>query len=512
MKNNVFKFICILYACCLFFNCSDKKEKSVLPEPKIEAGIAKVKGKVIGLDENKDFSLAIAVYNPITIDHLEKEVSVNKNGEFSLDIPIETNPCIGLIKSSLSDDIFFINFSLGEETIFDYIIDEQTGVTLDIKGGPSFFVENNKYASELFLQALSAAKTSVFINKDSISRFINNPKELVPFLMEYDLKERLGVFQFDERISKQAKFYYENELKLLTAEMSFFNYVDKITNLYNAIKLEGDTAIVVEQPDRSYYSFLKEFRLGNPYYLYSYFYPTVLQLIIQDDNLKIPPINDTPVEEWLKEVKGILDDLIGKDTGIFYDVLISNAYARQLSYNQVPFSDKQIQNINEYFDNAEIAKILLRKNDELLKITETKGESIFNETPKVSKEVLLKTIIEKYKGKVVLVDLWATWCSPCLNAMKEMQPLKGELYGEDVVFVYITNPSSPSARWRERAKGIDGEHYYLTDIEWDYVMDDLGVSAIPTYLIFDKQGALKNKMTGYPGTSEMTRLLKEKLK
>lgn len=509
---SIIKLFFIVSICSLFLSCSTKENKSVLPEPKIEFGVAKIEGKVIGLNVDKNFTLTIQVYNPITIDILTKEVLADENGEFSLEIPVEIDPSVGVVTSNLSNDIFSINFSTEEKTVFDYVIDEYSGVTLNVKEGPRFLVENTKYVTNLFVQSAGGSKTSVFVNKDSIAHFVNNPKSFIPFLIEYDLDERLKLFETDTRISEQSKFYYMNEIKLMTAEMSFLKYVENITNLYNSIKKEGDTTIVVKQPDKSYYTFLKEFELGNPYYLYNFYYPSTLQSILQDENLKIPPINDIPVNEWLKSVKEILDGLIEENSGIFYDMLISNAYARQLSYSQIPLSDEQIRNIKEYFEDGGIAKILLRKNEEILKIVELKEKTIFNDTPKVSKEELLKTIVDKYRGKVVLVDLWATWCGPCLNAMKEMQPLKGELKGDDMVFVYLTNTSSPLVLWTEKAKGIGGEHYYLTDIEWDYILDQLEVESIPTYLMFDKQSNLKNKMVGYHGTEEMRRLLKEELK
>ncbi|MBE9598409.1 thioredoxin-like domain-containing protein [Pedobacter sp. MC2016-24] len=97
----------------------------------------------------------------------------------------------------------------------------------------------------------------------------------------------------------------------------------------------------------------------------------------------------------------------------------------------------------------------------------------------------MDTIVSKYKGKVVFIDLWATWCSPCLDAKKEFRNTKGEFHDKNVVFVYLTNGSSPRKLWEEKIKGIGSEHYYLKSTQWEYIMDHFRLEYIPSYLLYD---------------------------
>jgi hypothetical protein len=80
---------------------------------------------------------------------------------------------------------------------------------------------------------------------------------------------------------------------------------------------------------------------------------------------------------------------------------------------------------------------------------------------------------------------------------------------KDVVFVYLTNKSSPKALWEKKIPGIGGEHYYLNGEEWESISysDKYGFEGIPTYLIFDKKGELKMKTTAYPGNDAMRKMI-----
>jgi thiol-disulfide isomerase/thioredoxin len=136
-----------------------------------------------------------------------------------------------------------------------------------------------------------------------------------------------------------------------------------------------------------------------------------------------------------------------------------------------------------------------------------KSPAVVIDISSVSEDKAIETIVAKHKNKVVFIDLWATWCGPCLDAMQQFRSTKGDFRDKDVTFVYLTNSSSPRKRWEEKIKGIGSEHYYLTDAQWNYIMNHFGFEAIPSYLLYNKEGVLINKFTAFPGNDEVKEII-----
>jgi thiol-disulfide isomerase/thioredoxin len=101
------------------------------------------------------------------------------------------------------------------------------------------------------------------------------------------------------------------------------------------------------------------------------------------------------------------------------------------------------------------------------------------------------------RGKVVLVDFWATWCQPCKQEMPGYQKL-ADVYGSRgllVIGLKLDTMADTEDPLRF-AKKI-GVHYPLVLATDDLKQKFGGIEGLPTTLLYDRQGILRNKVIGF---------------
>lgn len=97
--------------------------------------------------------------------------------------------------------------------------------------------------------------------------------------------------------------------------------------------------------------------------------------------------------------------------------------------------------------------------------------------------------LSDFKGKVVLVDVWATWCGPCKQQIPHMKKLEEELSGLDVVFLSVSvDEEKDRDKWKKMVadENLGGVHLFASG--WSKITKDYKITGIPRFMLFDKNG------------------------
>ena len=125
-----------------------------------------------------------------------------------------------------------------------------------------------------------------------------------------------------------------------------------------------------------------------------------------------------------------------------------------------------------------------------------------------------KVSLKDFKGKVVLVDVWATWCGPCRAEIPHLKKLEEELTGKEVVFIsYSIDEMKDLAKWKkmvadDKLGGVQlmGDAAFKSPICTDYK-----ITAIPRFMVFDKNGNIVSVAAPRPSSPDLKLLLEKYL-
>ncbi|MCY3761576.1 MAG: TlpA disulfide reductase family protein, partial [Gemmatimonadetes bacterium] len=98
--------------------------------------------------------------------------------------------------------------------------------------------------------------------------------------------------------------------------------------------------------------------------------------------------------------------------------------------------------------------------------------------------------LSQFRGKVVLLDFWASWCGPCIGDLPHLRQIKERTAGQPVVFLNLSLDTDEAA-WRKGIEkhGIEGVHVrahgFYSDPAKSY-----NINGIPSYFLVDSQGVI----------------------
>jgi len=116
--------------------------------------------------------------------------------------------------------------------------------------------------------------------------------------------------------------------------------------------------------------------------------------------------------------------------------------------------------------------------------------------------------LDEQRGKVVVMNFWATWCGPCLTEMPLFEKAIAKYKGDkDVFFLAITTDED-----RDLVAPFLKQYKFNLPVAYaDYLNDLFGVSSIPTTIILDRKGEVSFRQAGFNPREDFIEALSEKI-
>ena len=191
----------------------------------------------------------------------------------------------------------------------------------------------------------------------------------------------------------------------------------------------------------------------------------------------------------------------------FAELLNAEATIAELGYSGITEStQKSYDSFLVDYPNSPFLEKLKKKYELKKEFMAGKPAKPFTLRDTTGKEVQLAD----FKGKVIHLDFWASWCGPCIAEMKPSKKIKAHFKDQkDVVFLYVS-VDDKEADWRKAiAKNdINGTHLWANKAWEDPVARAYDISGIPSYFVIDRLGNFHTLQPPRPSQNEGQDLIK----
>lgn len=462
------------------------------------------------------------------------EVLQDTLGFFSIKLPVVNTQQIDIITDR---DIINLPFEPNQKYFF--LIDYASGKKIVM--GPDVRLQNELLANPLDRWMKSA------------SEFDDNIDELLPAIKTFDktsISELNEITAFHPNLSERFKHFKKNDLKAngaFTLGQGYFhipdrnypedmmeyaktNYIDSLPSPLSAYR-QYDT-FIENITDAAYDSSKWHFSIGiktnngrmgyisreltdegaekskdliatlQRYRKENNYNPqlTDKEKQIYAEIWKIDSIARTKLSEdelinmSFNRTLGTLDSL--NFTNEAKDVYLTKHFYEKLQHSVRPLEPLDIARVKKYISNEIGLKTILDLHDKYVRLQENdiplRNERVQLDSTLNDGKKLLDKILEPMRGKIVLLDVWGTWCGPCRAALKDFKEEEEHLRKYDLAYLFLANRSNESA-WKTIIKeyGIDGDniyHYNLPETQQSAIELYLGVTGFPSYFLVNRDG------------------------
>lgn len=237
--------------------------------------------------------------------------------------------------------------------------------------------------------------------------------------------------------------------------------------------------------DDTFFTFLEDVpvqneRVGNPWYR---------QFILAYCNHKSENFENKK-ETYVEQYNFAKDYLQGSVQGFVQSSILVDALNAKI-YNEISncYRDFVLSNENYHYNQKvseqydKTVKYMQGSQAPNFMLTNNKGEM---------------AQLSDFRGKVIYLNFWASWCAPCMKKMDQMKSIRNKAMDKNVVFLNVSLDREES-KWKKALaeKNFIGEHVWADGNIDSKVAKDYEIRILPQYYIIDKNGNFAEKPTSF---------------
>ena len=269
----------------------------------------------------------------------------------------------------------------------------------------------------------------------------------------------------------------------------------KIDKALKQAQFEGQKRLVEKNPEykvsQNYPNPYKDIDLNNPSLLPTYNYKTLVHSFINGKSMDL--LNKDKSQDFFivyqnqlaqSKLNPKIKDLLGYENAEYGFTYTSDKEKYRSAYLNFAKTQEYIDKFNEFY-NATLTE---------------KGEK--------SADFQLESIdgnmyeLNDFKDKYIYIDLWATWCLPCIAQIPDLKKLE-EKYNQKIYFISIAWNDNKT-RWLNmvKEKDLKGIQLFASDKNAEF-FKFYGVNSLPRFILLDKQGKIIESNAKQPSESSL---------
>ncbi|TCD08261.1 TlpA family protein disulfide reductase [Pedobacter frigidisoli] len=423
---------------------------------------------------------------------LFKSLKFDQNGKFTLDFP--TNEAL----------VYWIdNFPV-------YVLPNQNlDIILPARQSATFVIGGS--ADQTAAKPTMLTEANIKINgKSEIDNLLINKIQLASADLIKEKKAALSIKEIDQQYADEAKLISKSKNPGLVSTANFYNEMH-----YMEVKLQYLRSHQPTNVDENFFNIIDKISLNNP----------------AVNSLKAIGLRSLVTGYYtfwrLKEGADIKDDdlidngSVGKMEFLLKNVNNERLINEQLSQNIIyhlsisgwdAHLDKIMVAAIEKTTDASAKKNLIELREKYSKVSKNAIAPDFSISDVTGKLVNLSD----FKGKVVAIDVWATWCIPCMHSLPYFLKLRDKYKDNpNVVFVSISTDNSKSKdKWLSflKSKDMNGVELHAGDEKSSAFEKAYNITGIPRYILIDREGKIIEDHAPQASEPEFEKLIETALK